>query len=109
MPDWLAAILLGIIEGLTEFLPVSSTGHLLIVENTGLLPKQSDLFNVVIQSGAVLAVQTLKSLYVLLRLGANIGGEPLRAAYPEQTVQAVETTLKTVYPIYGFHDTSAAE
>lgn len=56
MPDWLAAIFLGIIEGLTEFLPVSSTGHLLIVENTGLLPKQSDLFNVVIQSGAVLAV-----------------------------------------------------
>ena len=56
MPDWLAAIFLGIIEGLTEFLPVSSTGHLLIVENSGLLPKQSDLFNVVIQSGAVLAV-----------------------------------------------------
>lgn len=56
MPDWLAAIFLGIIEGLTEFLPVSSTGHLLIFQNTGLLPKQSDLFNVVIQSGAVLAV-----------------------------------------------------
>lgn len=56
MPDWLAAIFLGIIEGLTEFLPVSSTGHLLIAENSGLLPKQSDLFNVVIQSGAVLAV-----------------------------------------------------
>ncbi len=56
MPDWLSAIFLGIIEGLTEFLPVSSTGHLLIFQNTGLLPKQSDLFNVVIQSGAVIAV-----------------------------------------------------
>jgi undecaprenyl-diphosphatase len=56
MPDWLSAIFLGIVEGLTEFLPVSSTGHLLLVENTGLLPKQTDLFNVVIQSGAVLAV-----------------------------------------------------
>ena len=54
MPDWINFIVLGIIEGITEFLPVSSTGHLLIAEHW--LPRQSDLFNVVIQSGAVLAV-----------------------------------------------------
>jgi undecaprenyl-diphosphatase len=54
MPDWLAIVVLGVIEGVTEFLPVSSTGHLLIAEHW--LPRQSDLFNVVIQSGAVLAV-----------------------------------------------------
>lgn len=53
MSYW-TAILLGLIEGVTEFLPVSSTGHLLIAERW--LPRQSDLFNVVIQSGAVLAV-----------------------------------------------------
>src|SRR5688500_11814245 len=56
MPDWLAVVLLAIIEGVTEFLPISSTGHLLLAENSGLLPRQSELFNVVIQAGAVLAV-----------------------------------------------------
>lgn len=57
MPDWIIAGLLGVVEGLTEFLPVSSTGHLLIVQHW--LPRQSDLYNVVIQSGAVLAVLPL--------------------------------------------------
>lgn len=56
MPDWLSVVLLGIVEGVTEFLPISSTGHLLLLQNTGLLAPRSDLFNVVIQSGAVLAV-----------------------------------------------------
>jgi len=58
MPIWLAVTLLGIIEGLTEFLPVSSTGHLLIAEHW-LHLHQSDLFNVVIQCGAVIAVLPL--------------------------------------------------
>jgi undecaprenyl-diphosphatase len=57
MPDWIAIIILGIIEGITEFLPISSTAHLLIAENW--LPRQSDLFNIVIQSGAVIAVLPL--------------------------------------------------
>jgi len=58
MPDWIAVIILGIIEGITEFLPVSSTGHLLLVERA-LGIKESDLFNVVIQCGAVVAVLPL--------------------------------------------------
>src|SRR5436309_15356990 len=57
MPLWFAVIILGIIEGITEFLPISSTGHLLIAERW--LPRQTDLFNIVIQSGAVLAVLPL--------------------------------------------------
>ena len=54
MNDLLAALLLGIIEGITEFLPVSSTGHLLIAERW--LGHRSDLFNIAIQAGAILAV-----------------------------------------------------
>ena len=56
MPDWLTSILLGIIEGITEFLPVSSTGHLLVPQQLGWLETQSDVFNIAIQSGAVVAV-----------------------------------------------------
>jgi len=54
MTDLLAALLLGIIEGVTEFLPISSTGHLLIAQRW--LGHRSDLFNISIQAGAILAV-----------------------------------------------------
>jgi len=63
MAEWIAVIVLGLIEGITEFLPVSSTGHLLLAECAFKewlgLPHRSDLFNTVIQCGAVLAVVIL--------------------------------------------------
>lgn len=55
MFDWIFVFLLGVVEGITEFLPVSSTAHLLIVEDL-FSARRSDMFNVVIQAGAVLAV-----------------------------------------------------
>jgi len=54
VPDLINVLLLGIIEGITEFLPISSTGHLLIAQHW--LGARSDTFNVVIQAGAILAV-----------------------------------------------------
>ena len=67
MTDLFHVILLGIIEGITEFLPISSTGHLLIAEKFG-LGARSDLFNIGIQAGAILAVTLIywKRIWQLL-------------------------------------------
>ena len=60
MHDWLMAVLLGIVEGLTEFIPVSSTGHLILAAKAlGLTGESWDTFIVLIQLGAILAVVLL--------------------------------------------------
>ncbi len=67
MAIWLIAILLGLIEGITEFIPVSSTGHLLLAEQFLRLNGQpvdrtffgTEIFNAVIQVGAMLAALPL--------------------------------------------------
>lgn len=81
MPDLLAALLLGIIEGVTEFLPISSTGHLLIAQHW--LGQRSDLFNVAVQCGAILAVvviyrqRLLGLLMAFAGRDASAGYDPL--------------------------------
>src|SRR4051794_41982064 len=61
MSDTLRAVILGIIEGVTEFLPVSSTGHLLLAERFFDLGEGSfwKSFAVLIQLGAILAIVAL--------------------------------------------------
>jgi len=60
MPDWVYAIILGVIEGLTEFIPVSSTGMMLLAKKAMGLPDGFwDTFAVMIQLGAILAVVVL--------------------------------------------------
>jgi undecaprenyl-diphosphatase len=58
MEDFLKAALLGVIEGFTEFLPVSSTGHLIIANQwmSFANPHFTKMFDIVIQLGAILAV-----------------------------------------------------
>ncbi len=62
LPLWLISIILGIVEGLTEFIPVSSTGHLILADHYLKFqevlgnPDKAELFEVVIQLGAILAI-----------------------------------------------------
>ncbi len=59
--SYLIAIILGVVEGITEFLPISSTGHLIIAERLLRVPSSAFVtsFDIIIQFGAILAVLTL--------------------------------------------------
>lgn len=63
--DWLGylkVVIIGIVEGITEWLPISSTGHMILVEEympLNMTDAFMEMFNVVIQLGAILAVVTL--------------------------------------------------
>ncbi len=75
MSDWIYAVILGVIEGLTEFIPVSSTGMLLLAKKAMGLPDGFwDTFTVLIQLGAILAVVVLyfgRLWKVVLRLPSD--------------------------------------
>ena len=68
------ALLLSIVEGITEFLPISSTGHLILVSNLLKIPQTEFVksFEIVIQLGAILAVVAIYFRKIITNLDAKL-------------------------------------
>jgi undecaprenyl-diphosphatase len=82
MSDAWSAVILGIVEGITEFLPVSSTGHLILAsELLGYNADKWALFNVAIQPGAILAIVVLYWRTFMDMLGGLLKMEPRAIAF----------------------------
>lgn len=94
--DWLMAckaLILGVVEGLTEFLPVSSTGHLIVAGSLlNFTDDHAKTFDVVIQLGAILAV----CWEFRRRIGSVVAGLPSRPDARRFTLNVIIATIPAV-------------
>ena len=101
MPDWIYAVILGVIEGLTEFIPVSSTGMMLLAKKAMGLPDGFwDTFAVMIQLGAILAVVAL----YFGKLWKQVIGLPTDPAARQIALTVIVAFLPSVVLGLIFHD-----
>lgn len=104
MNEILIAVILGIVEGLTEFIPVSSTGHLIIVgEYLQFTGEKAATFEIVIQLGAILAALWIYRDRFLQLIGLNRpAGEPFPAIreliFPEKKLGLIHIGV-AVFPV----------
>jgi undecaprenyl-diphosphatase len=110
----LHAILLGIVEGLTEFLPFSSTGHLIIVSDwLGENDEKGKVFDIVIQLGAILAV-CWEFRARIAKAFAGLASDPVQQRFAANLVVAfvpaalVGLALQSQIKKYLFNPTSVA-
>ncbi|SAK50299.1 undecaprenyl pyrophosphate phosphatase [Caballeronia hypogeia] len=94
--DWILmikALILGVVEGLTEFLPVSSTGHLIVAGSLlNFTDAQSKTFDVVIQFGAILAI----CWEFRAKIASVVTGLPARSDARRFTVNVIIATIPAV-------------
>ena len=101
MTDYLIAIFLGFIEGLTEFIPVSSTGHLvLLIEGLKFPTPPGKVFEVFIQIGAILAVMVLYRQKIL----KTIVGIPNDPAARKFALNVIIASIPAVIFGFAFHN-----
>ncbi|MCP8968622.1 undecaprenyl-diphosphate phosphatase [Ectobacillus ponti] len=80
MADWLIGLIMGAVEGLTEFLPVSSTGHMILTGHLlGFEDERAKTFEIVVQLGSIMAVVVVfwKRLWSLVGIGRKKNGPSL--------------------------------
>jgi undecaprenyl-diphosphatase len=98
----LSALLLGAVEGLTEFLPVSSTGHLILVGDLiGFNGDFAKLFEVVIQLGAILAVVAI-SLRRLLGVAFGLASDPGARRFAIAVILALIPAVVLGFKLHDF-------
>src|SRR5262249_8439899 len=76
--DWLQAAIIGVVEGLTEYLPVSSTAHILLTQRALGIPESeaADAYAVCVQAGAILAVLGIYAHRVRQMIRGLLGKDP---------------------------------
>jgi len=108
------ALVLGVVEGLTEFLPISSTGHLIIVSDLlGTNDEKGKVFDIVIQLGAILAI-VWEYRARFARAFAGLGNDPVQQRFAVNLLvaflpaAAVGLALQAEIKAYLFNPVSVA-
>ncbi|MBM4396846.1 MAG: undecaprenyl-diphosphate phosphatase [Deltaproteobacteria bacterium] len=88
--DWIQSVVLGLVEGVTEYLPVSSTGHLILAQRAMGIPQSdaADAYAICIQAGAILAVLLLYRRRVAQAFRGVLGRDPAGRALAVNLVAA---------------------
>src|SRR5471030_1286973 len=90
--DWIMiwkTVLIGIVEGLTEFLPVSSTGHMILAEEVlHFQGPPGKVFEIVIQLGAILAICVLYRAKIMLTVSGVLKREPVATRFATAVIVA---------------------